>query len=211
MEGRARERNEAAVKKWVTDTLPVIKKLTETRGTLVLEDEAGFSPAPLMPNTWAVRGTSPRMRFNFDWKKLSAIGGITPSGELYFEVHEVSVRSEEVVLVQYLEQLLRQMDGHVVVLWDGLPRHRSAVVRDLPGSTVRGSPSSGFLPTVPTSTRWSSRWLWAGHKMEQDEGVLPEQSAGAEDEAEQRGRGAQEEARCPGILLRATRPARCLR
>ncbi|MGC9088488.1 MAG: hypothetical protein ACP5IF_07780, partial [Conexivisphaera sp.] len=30
-----------------------------------------------------------------------------------FEVHDGSVRSEEVV--QYLEQLLRQMDGHVVV------------------------------------------------------------------------------------------------
>jgi hypothetical protein len=69
------------VKKWVTDTLPDIKKLTETRGTLVLVDEAGFSPTSLMPNTWAMRGTTPRMKFNFDREKLSAIGmgGITPS------------------------------------------------------------------------------------------------------------------------------------
>ena len=51
VEGRARERNEDAVKRWVTDTLPDIKKLTETGGTLVLVDEAGFSLTPLMPNT----------------------------------------------------------------------------------------------------------------------------------------------------------------
>ncbi|HEU16124.1 MAG TPA: transposase [Nitrososphaeria archaeon] len=122
------------MKEWVTDTLPDIKKLTETGGTLVLVDEAGFSPTPLMPNTWAMKGTTPRMKFNFDRKKLSAIGGITSSGELYFEVHDGSVGSEEVALVQYLEQLLRQMDDHVVVLWDGLPQHRSAVARDF----VRG-------------------------------------------------------------------------
>ena len=28
------------------------------------------------------------MKFNFNWEKLSAIGGITPFGELYFEVHD---------------------------------------------------------------------------------------------------------------------------
>ena len=140
-----------------------IKKLTETRGTLVLVDEAGFSPTPLMPNAWAMRGTSPRMRFNFDREKLSAIGmgGITPSGGLYFEVHDGSVRSEEVV--QYLEQLLGQMDGHVVVLWDGLPQHRSAAVRDF--VREHGERLTIFrlpplpLPTVQTSTQWSGPGL----------------------------------------------------
>jgi hypothetical protein len=101
------------------------------------------------------------MKFNFDREKLSAIGtgGITPSGGLYFEVHEVSVRSEEVV--QYLEQLLRQIDGHVVVLWDGLPRHRSAVVRDFARDHGERLTSSGFLPlpAVQTSTRWSGPGL----------------------------------------------------
>jgi transposase len=85
VEGRARERNEGAVKRWIADALPDIKKLTETGGTLVLVDEAGFSPTPPMPNTWAMKGTTPRMKFNFDRKKLSAIGtgGITPSPGSY--------------------------------------------------------------------------------------------------------------------------------
>ncbi|MGC8614121.1 MAG: transposase, partial [Conexivisphaera sp.] len=85
-------------------------------------------------------------------------GGHNPlPGELYFEVHDGSVRSEEVV--QYLEQLLRQMDGHVVVLWDGLPRHRSAALRDFVREHGERLTSSGFLPAVQTSTRWSGPGL----------------------------------------------------
>ncbi len=110
--------------------------------------------------------------------------------------------SEEVALVQYLEQLLRQMDDHVVVLWDGLPQHRSAVVRDF--AREHGDRLTIFRlpPHCPDFNQVELSVAPGGHEVEQDEGILPEQSAGAEDEAEQRGRGAQEEARCPGVLLR---------
>jgi hypothetical protein len=182
------------------------KKLTETQGTLVLVDEAGFSPTPPMPNTWAMKGTTPRMKFNLDREKLSAIGGITPSGELYFEVHDGSVGSDEVALVQYLEQLLRQMDDHVVILRDGLPQHRSAVVKDFVREHGDRLTIFRLPPYCPDFNQVELSVAPGGHEVEQDEGILPEQSAGAEDEAEdeaeQRGRGAQEEARCPGVLLR---------
>ncbi|MGC9178190.1 MAG: transposase [Conexivisphaera sp.] len=51
------------------------------------------------------------------------------------------------------------MDGHVVVLWDGLPQHRSAVVKDF----VRGH--GGRLTIFRLPPRCPDfnlvEWLWA--------------------------------------------------
>jgi hypothetical protein len=101
--------------------------MAETDGTLVLVDEAGVSLTPLMPRTWAPKGKTPRIKHNINGKRLSAIGGIDLSGEIYFRVHEESIKSEQVM--EYLEQLLRHIDGYVIVLWDGLPPHRSKTVK----------------------------------------------------------------------------------
>ena len=85
---------------------------------MVLVDEAGFSLTPLIPNTWAVKGTTPKIACNLNWKKFSAIGGIAPSGKLQ------GTRRLYKEVIQYLGQLLKHIDGHIVVLWDGLPQHR---------------------------------------------------------------------------------------
>ncbi len=131
--------------------------MAETDGTLVLVDEAGVSLTPLMPRTWAPKGKTPRIVHNVNGGKLSAIGGIDMSGEIYFRVHEESIKSEQVM--EYLEQLLRHIDGYVIVLWDGLPAHSSNTLGSSERNTTTGSPSKVCLHTAPTSTRWSGSGL----------------------------------------------------
>jgi hypothetical protein len=63
------------------------------------------------------KGTTPKITCNLNWKKLSAIGSIAPSGKLYFRVHDSSIKSE---VIQYLGQPLRHVNGYIVVMWDGL-------------------------------------------------------------------------------------------
>jgi hypothetical protein len=59
------------------------------------------------------------------WKKLSAMAGITLDGKIYFRVYEErSIKKEEEV-IQYLNQLLRQIRGYIVILWDGASSHRA--------------------------------------------------------------------------------------
>ena len=68
----------------------------------------------LVERTWAPVGQTPQIRYNFNWKKLSAMAGITLDGKIYFRVYEErSIKKEEVI--QYLNQLLRQIPGYIVV------------------------------------------------------------------------------------------------
>lgn len=102
--------------------------MEETDGVLVIEDESGISLIPLIGRTWAPRGQTPVIEHNFNWERLSAIGGITLQGRLYFRVHEGSIRKEQVI--EYLQQLLRHIRRHIVLLWDGSAPHRARVVTD---------------------------------------------------------------------------------
>ena len=72
-------------------------------------------------------GQTPVLELNFNWKKLSVIGGITIKS-LYFQLHEDSVKAPEVV--GFLQHLQQHIAGKLLVIWDGLPAHRSKVVAD---------------------------------------------------------------------------------
>jgi hypothetical protein len=55
-------------------------------------------------------GKTPQIRYNFNWKELSGMAGITLGGKIYFRVYEErSIKKEEVI--EYLNQLLRQIPG----------------------------------------------------------------------------------------------------
>ena len=56
-----------------------------------------------------------------------AISGITPEGKLYMNVQDRSIRGPDVV--RFLHHLLRHVEGKMIVIWDGLPAHRSKRVK----------------------------------------------------------------------------------
>ena len=81
-----------------------------------------------MGKTWGLRGHTPVIKCNFGWKKVTAIGGIDLQGEICFKVINGSVYAPDVV--DYLQQLVKHIDGFIVVLWDGLPAHRASCVKE---------------------------------------------------------------------------------
>ena len=68
----------------------------------------------------------------FGWQSLSLIAGLTWKGFL-FRMHAGSIGSPQVV--EFLEVLLRHLPGPLLVVWDGAPIHRSALVRDFAAGT----------------------------------------------------------------------------
>ena len=95
-------------------------------------DETGFSQRPPVRATWAPRGQTPQLVEPFNWKRLSGIGLvlISPGGRRlrwFLSFHAGSVRSEQIV--SFLCALRRHRRHPVILLWDGLPAHRSAAVR----------------------------------------------------------------------------------
>lgn len=61
------------------------------------------------------------------WERLSAISAITPEGKLYTTVQDKAFNGD--TIVRFLKHLLRQVQGKLLVIWDGLPAHRGQAVK----------------------------------------------------------------------------------
>lgn len=124
---RARERNTEKIEQWKTERWPALaQEAKDQKRTIVFVDESGLTQKPARKNTWAPRGETPVLEFNFRWDKLSVIGGITLKN-VYFQMHEGSIKSGEVI--SFVEHLRRQIKGPMLIIWDGLRAHWSKAVR----------------------------------------------------------------------------------
>jgi transposase len=77
--------------------------------------------------TYAPVGQTPILREWWTRDHLSAISALSPEGRLYFHCQDRAINSDDVVA--FLEHLLREVPGPIVVIWDGAPIHRSHTIR----------------------------------------------------------------------------------
>jgi transposase len=106
---------------------PSSKAQAEQR-TILFVDESGFYPLPFVTRTYAPCGQTPVLRAPLTHDHLSAISAITPDGRLFTRVQDEAFRGP--AIVAFLRQLLRQIRGTLLVVWDGAPIHRAKVVKD---------------------------------------------------------------------------------
>jgi transposase len=95
--------------------------------TILFLDESGFYPLPSVVRTYAPVGQTPILRDWWTRDHLSAISAISPEGKLYFQAQEHAMNSAAVVA--FLEHLLREVPGRLIIIWDGAPIHRSQVIK----------------------------------------------------------------------------------
>lgn len=103
------------------------KKARCEQRTIVFVDESGLSERPHRVRTWAPRGQTPVLQYSFNWKCLSAIAGMTV-WNFYFRLFPGSIKAPQVI--EFLEHLQQHIGSRLMVIWDGLPVHRSRKVRD---------------------------------------------------------------------------------
>jgi transposase len=106
---------------------PFGKAQIENR-TILFVDEAGFYLLPFVARTYAPRGQTPVLRAPLSRDHLAAISAITPEGRLFTHIQEEAFRGP--AIVAFLRQLLRQVRGKLVVIWDGAPIHHCQPVKD---------------------------------------------------------------------------------
>ena len=92
-------------------------------------DESGFYPLPRVVRTYAPRGHTPILRPWWTRDHLSAISALSLTGQLYFHGQDHSLTS--VAVVAFLEHLLREVAGRLLIFWDGAPIHRSHLIQDV--------------------------------------------------------------------------------
>ena len=76
--------------------------------------------------TWGRRGQTPVLPETFNWQSRSRLAGRT-LWRLDFRIHPGSIKSPQVV--EFLPAWLRHRPGKLLVIWDGAPIPRSALVR----------------------------------------------------------------------------------
>jgi transposase len=95
--------------------------------TILFIDESGFYPLPSVVRTYAPIGQTPVLREWSTRDHLSAISALSPEGKLYFHAQDHALNSADVVA--FLEHLLREVPGRLLIVWDGAPIHRSQVIK----------------------------------------------------------------------------------
>ena len=83
---------------------------------------------PSVVRTYAPMGQTPILREWCTRDHLSAISAISPEGKLYFHFQNSTLNAEDVIA--FLEHLLREVPGRMVLIWDGSPIHRSHLIRE---------------------------------------------------------------------------------
>jgi transposase len=106
------------------------KNARRQRAWLVFEDESGLSQQPVVRRTWAPRGETPVLTHPFNWQRLSVAVALAFRWDgrrprLFFQTRPGTYRTDS--LIGFLRLLRRHFRRQrVIVLWDGLPGHKSA-------------------------------------------------------------------------------------
>lgn len=66
------------------------------------------------------------LQYSFNWKQLSLIAGLS-FWRLYFRFFHGAIGSPQII--EFLKALKATIRGKLLVIWDGLPAHRSRLVR----------------------------------------------------------------------------------
>lgn len=128
---------------------PQKKALKEGR-TVVFADQSGFYLLPMVVRTYAPVGKTPILKENLTRDHLSVMSAITLEGELYMIEQDRAFKGEDVV--RFLKHLMRQIEGKLLVVWDGSPIHRSKVIKkflsDGAAARVRLEQLPGYAPDL---------------------------------------------------------------
>jgi transposase len=153
---RAREADRQAIEEWKSQRWPqLVAEAQPEQRTIVFVDESGFSQRPARKRTWAPRGHPPILEFNFNWKRISAIAGVSFC-ELWFALHEGTIRAPQVI--EFIQQLQARIGQKLLIIWDGLSAHGSRAVRaflDSLAGAVRVERLPAYAPELnPVEFLW---------------------------------------------------------
>ena len=95
--------------------------------TVVFVDQSGFYLLPMVVRTYAPVGETPVLEETLSRDHLSVMAGVTPEGKLFTLTQDTAFKGAGVV--RFLQGLLRQIEGKVLVLWDGAPIHKCQEVK----------------------------------------------------------------------------------
>lgn len=103
------------------------KRAVTAGATVAFADEAGFYLLPSVVRTWAKVGQTPRLKTPTKYEHLSVASAITTQGQLLTQMRSTTFTGA--AMVGFLQHLMRQIAGQIILVWDGARIHHCKEVR----------------------------------------------------------------------------------
>jgi transposase len=141
---RAYQRDPEAIARWERETYPKLARQAKRDGAEILFwDESAFRADTVHGKTWGPRGQTPIVHRPGQRQSVSAASAVSARGAFWFRTYMGGLNGE--LFIALLRQMMHRRRKPVFLVLDGLPAHKSAVVRDYVAAT-EGRLSLHFLP-----------------------------------------------------------------
>jgi len=131
---RAYQRDPAAIEKWQRETFPAIARQAKAEGAeIFFWDESGFRADTVHGKTWGVRGQTPVVQRPGQRQAISAASAVNANGAFWFCTYEGGLNAER--FVELLAKMMRYRRKPIHLVLDGLPAHKTALVKKYVAST----------------------------------------------------------------------------
>ena len=141
---RAYQRDPEAVARWRRETFPAIARQAKADGGEVFFwDASGFRADTVHGKTWGLKGQTPVIERPGQRQSISAASAVNARGAFWYCTYEGGLTAE--LFVTLLRKMMRRRPKPVHLVVDGLPAHKTALVKAYLAST-RGRLTLHFLP-----------------------------------------------------------------
>jgi len=124
---RAYERDEKAVKEWVTTVYPRVKKIAKKTGAEIFWlDEASIRSDDPLQRTWGEKGKTPVVKTSGQRQSINAISALSNKGGFWYHVYKGKFTGDK--CVDCFKRFMRNRKSPVIIIVDGHPVHKSKKV-----------------------------------------------------------------------------------
>lgn len=120
----AYQRDDKAVKKWLDEEFPAIKKLAkEENADIFWGDETGVRNDESKGRSYSSRGVTPVQEVNAVPEKVNMISAISNQGKIHFMFYDKNMNVE--LLTDFMSRIIKSNDRKVFLILDNLRVHHS--------------------------------------------------------------------------------------
>src|ERR1019366_5914351 len=131
---RAYQRNPEAIEKWKRETFPAIASAAKAAGGEVyFWDESGFRADTVHGKTWGKKGETPVIARPGQRQSISAASAVNAKGAFWYSTYQGGLNA--ILFVKLVKQMMRNRTKPVHLVVDGLPAHKTKMVKEYVDST----------------------------------------------------------------------------
>ncbi len=141
---RAYQRDPEAIEAWQRERFPAIARQAKASGGEVyFWDELGFRADSVHGKTWGKKGQTPVVERPGQRQSISAASAVNARGGFWYCTYQGGLNAE--LFVSLLRRMMRRRSKPVHLVLDGLPAHKTTLVKTYVAST-KGMLTLHFLP-----------------------------------------------------------------